>query len=112
MIKRSSNGIVGLAGMNAVSAGLSVLVLPFVPLPQGRIWLVLAGSVLLHNFYKIGLARLYAVGELGQSFPLARGMSPLAATLLAAIFLGEIPNLVHLAGIVTICLGLLLLALE
>lgn len=112
MIKRSPDGIVGLAGMNVVSAGISLLVLPFVPLPQGRIWLVLAGSVLLHNFYKIGLARLYAVGELGQSFPLARGMSPLAATLFAAIFLGEIPNPVHLAGIVTICLGLLLLALE
>jgi drug/metabolite transporter (DMT)-like permease len=112
MIKQSPDRIVGLAGMNVVSAGLSLFVLPFVPLPVPHIWLVLAGSVLLHNFYKIGLARLYAAGDLGQSFPLARGMSPLAATLLAAIFLGEIPSPAHLAGIVTICLGLLLLALE
>jgi drug/metabolite transporter (DMT)-like permease len=112
MIKQAPNGVVGLAGMNVVSAGISFLILPFVPLPHGLVWLVLAGSVLLHNFYKIGLARLYVAGDLGQSFPLARGMSPLAATLLAAIFLGEVPSPAHLADIITICLGLLLLALE
>ena len=112
MIKQSPDRMVGLAGMNVVSASLSLFALPFVSLPHGRVWPVLAGSVLLHNFYKIGLARLYAAGDLGQSFPLARGMSPLAATLLAMIFLGEVPSPAHLAGIVTICLGLLLLALD
>jgi drug/metabolite transporter (DMT)-like permease len=112
MIKNARDGVTGLAGMNVVSVGLSLFVLPFVPLPSWRVWPVLAGSVLLHNFYKLGLARLYAAGELGHTFPMARGMSPLAATLLAAIFLHEVPSLAHLAGIVTICAGLLLLAAE
>jgi drug/metabolite transporter (DMT)-like permease len=98
--------------MNVVSAGGSLLALPFVPFPSGSVWLVLAGSVLLHNFYKVGLARLYAMGELSHSFPMARGMSPMAATLLAALFLREIPSPVHLTAILTICMGLLLLALE
>jgi uncharacterized membrane protein len=112
MIKNAPDGIVGLAGMNVVSGGSSLLLLPFVALPAGRVWAVLAASVLLHNFYKIELARLYALGELGHVFPMARGMSPIAATLLAALFLREIPSPVHLGSIVTICAGLFLLALE
>ncbi len=110
MIKKAPDGIIGLAGMNVVSTGAALLFLPFVAPPQGLVWAVLAGSVVLHNLYKLGLARLYAVGELSRSFPMARGMSPLAATLLAAVFLGELPSPAHLGGIVIICAGLFLLA--
>jgi drug/metabolite transporter (DMT)-like permease len=112
MIKKAPHGITDLAGMNVVSAGISIFALPFVALPVGRVWAVLAASVLLHNFYKLGLARLYTMGELSHTFAMARGMSPLAATLLAGLFLHEIPNSLHLGGIVTICAGLFLLALD
>lgn len=112
MIKNAPDRMTGLAGMNVVSTGASLLVLPFVTAPAGRVWFILIGSVLLHNFYKAGLARLYAIGELGHTFPMARGMSPLAATLLAAVFLREWPSPPHLAGIVTVCAGLFALARE
>ncbi len=112
IIKNIPDSNAGLAGMNLISAGLALVALPFVAMPQGMAWAVLAFSVVLHNLYKMGLTRLYAVGELGQTFPMARGMSPMATTLLAALFLSELPSATYLAGIVTICLGLLLLAIE
>jgi drug/metabolite transporter (DMT)-like permease len=44
--------------------------------------------------------------------PMARGLSPLAATLLAFVFLRELPSANHLLGIFIVCAGLFCLAFE
>ena len=112
IIKRAEDRIAGLAGMNVVSMLAALCCLPWVGTPKPVIWLILVGSVILHNAYKLALARLYRYGDLSHSFPMARGMSPLAATVLAMIFLGQIPNANHLFGVVVICGGLFCLSLE
>ncbi len=112
MIKRAPNRVVGLAGMNVVSVAVGLCAIPFVAVPPPSLWLVLAVSVGLHNAYKVALARLYAVGDLGQAFPMARGMAPLAATVLAGLFLAEWPGGWQLVGIAAISAGLIWLALE
>lgn len=112
IIKASGDRLVGLAGMNVVSVGISLAVLPFVAVPRVEVWPVLVVSVVLHNAYKGGLARVYRYGDLGQAYPIARGLSPLFATLIALALLGEKPGGWQIAGIALISGGLLAMGLE
>jgi drug/metabolite transporter (DMT)-like permease len=112
MIKASGDRLVGLAGMNVVSAGAALVMLPWVAWPRPEVWPVLAFSVLLHNGYKVALARVYRHGELGQAYPIARGLSPIFAALIALLALGEWPSLWQAAGIVLISCGLLAISFE
>lgn len=111
MIKACADRLVGLAGMNVVSAGVSILALPLVVAPPWEAWPVLAFSVVLHNAYKGGLAWLYRQGDLAQAYPIARGLSPLFATLLAFAVLGEVSGAWQAAGIGLISCGLLVISL-
>jgi len=112
MIKASDDRLIGLAGMNVVSAGLSLFALPLVPIPDAAVWPVLAGSVALHNAYKVGLAQIYRHGDLGQAYPMARGFSPIFATLIAAIALREVPSVWNAVGILLISGGIIAMGLD
>lgn len=112
LIKAGADRLVGLAGMNIVSAGIAwpaVFWLP--PLPQS-VWPVLAASILLHAIYKLSISVLYSTGDLSQGYPIARGLVPLFATLAAFGLLGEIPSMAQAAGILLISCGLLAMALD
>lgn len=112
LIKNSGDQLIGLAGMNMFSTSVALAVLPFASVPEGRVWLILALSVLLHNGYKIGLARLYRHAELSQAYPLARGFCPILATVIAFFVLGESPGAQQLFGIVLISGGILAMRLD
>lgn len=112
LIKKSGDQLIGLAGMNVFSAGVAALALPFTAIPEPLVWKVLLLSVVLHNGYKIGLARIYRYGDLSQAYPLARGFSPILATVIAFFALGEWPTVYQLFGIVLICGGILAMQLD
>jgi drug/metabolite transporter (DMT)-like permease len=112
LVKSSGDGVIALAGMNLVSAAAAIAVLPFVSVPSAAATAVIGVSVLLHVGYKIALAHLYARADLSQGYPLARGLTPLFATLLGLLFLGEIPSASTLAGVIAISLGIFALLLE
>lgn len=110
MVKVSGDKMVSLAGMNVVSTLAGLVLLPFVPLPPPVVLAVLAGSVVLHNGYKLALARLYQLGDLSVGYPVARGMAPVFAALMALVLLGEVPGPGQLVGIVLVSAGLVCLA--
>lgn len=112
LIKKSSDQLIGLAGMNVFSSGVAALALPFAAVPEPLVWKVLLLSVVLHNGYKIGLARIYRHGDLSQAYPLARGFSPILATMIAFFALDELPTVYQLLGIVLICGGILAMRLD
>jgi len=112
LVKAGADQTVTLAGMGLVASVAALAALPFVPLPPAMLWPVLAASVALHVGYKLCLARAYANGELGEAFPLARGMVPLFATTLALATLGQVPSLGQSLGIGLVSTGLLLVMLE
>ncbi|MCC7045996.1 MAG: EamA family transporter [Alphaproteobacteria bacterium] len=112
LVKSSGDRVVALAGMNLVSGAVALGFLPFVAVPRPQVLAIIAGSVLLHVGYKIGLALLYHRADLGQAYPLARGMTPVMACLIALAVLGERPGAGVLAGVALISLGVLLLARE
>ncbi|MEU6931166.1 DMT family transporter [Streptomyces sp. NPDC046385] len=83
----------------------------FVPLPAAGAWPYLVASAALHVAYYALLMKSFALGDFGQMYPIARGTAPLVVTLLAAVFVAEIPSAEQLAGVAVACAGLTGLAL-
>lgn len=110
LVKYGTDRVVVLAGMGLVAAVAAGCVLPFLPFPALKVWLVIAGAVALHVGYKFALARSYAFGDLGQAYPLARGFVPLFSTAIAFIFLAQTPTSSQLLGIAFVSAGLMWLS--
>ena len=104
-----------LGSILALSVGLGVLALPFLPfadMPKGETWQWLMFSMAMHTGYRLFLGLAYEGGDLAQAYPLARGTAPLLTTLVAAFLLGELPGQAAIAGILLLGLGALLLTLR
>ncbi len=112
MVKSSGDQVVALAGMNIVSGSIAIALLPVAGFISAPALAVVLGSVLLHVGYKIALARLYTFADLGQAYPLARGLTPLIAAALAFAFLDEMPAPSALAGLGFVSIGVLALGFE
>jgi len=112
LVKSGADQIVNIAGMGLVSAVAAIVTLPFVPAPPAVVWPVLLAAVVLHNGYKVFLARAYARGDLVQAFPLARGAVPLFSSLIALSVMGRVPSPGQIAGIAMVCAGILSITLE
>lgn len=65
----------------------------------------ICGSALLHLTYFILLQRGYRVGDLSFVYPLARGIGPFLATILAITIFGERPTLIAFAGMLLVVGG-------
>ncbi|WP_116090750.1 DMT family transporter [Sphingomonas crusticola] len=95
----------------AIALVCAVLVF-FLPLPARASWGCVILSALLHIGYNLFLVRTYRSGDLGQTYPIARGSSPLLVSLGAALFAGELPDAISLAGVVLVSGGILSLAFQ
>jgi drug/metabolite transporter (DMT)-like permease len=94
----------GLIGAGGIIVAIPLVIL--VSAPRADSWPYLLGSVAIHIFYNLLLMRCYRYGEFGQVYPLARGISPLVVTILAAVFVGEHLALPQLAGVAVVSGGL------
>ncbi|MFE0107184.1 EamA family transporter [Streptomyces sp. NPDC059009] len=90
---------------------IGLLLSPFVPFPAAGAWPYLLLSAVLHVAYMVLLMRSFKLGDFGQAYPIARGSAPLVVTLLAAVFVGEVPDGWQAAGVVVCSAGLTGLAL-
>ncbi|MFT8211769.1 MAG: DMT family transporter [Symbiopectobacterium sp.] len=84
----------------------------FLPLPASASWQYALLSALLHVGYNLCLVHSYQYGDLGQTYPIARGSSPLMVTYAAEIFAGEKIEFSTLGGITLIYAGILMLAVK
>ncbi|MER5311385.1 DMT family transporter [Streptomyces sp. NPDC002773] len=92
-------------------AAIGLVTALFVPLPAAGAWPYLIASALLHVGYYALLMRSFTLGDFGQMYPIARGTAPLVVTVLAAVFLDEVPDGWQLLGVAVACAGLTGLAL-
>jgi drug/metabolite transporter (DMT)-like permease len=92
-----------------VVAGLAAVALP-APRVGSRGYIGL--SAVLHVAYNVLLVASYRHGDLGVSYPIARGSSPLLVALGAALVADERLDLLSLAGVALISLGIAGLAFE
>ncbi|MBN4666264.1 EamA family transporter [Pandoraea nosoerga] len=84
----------------------------FLPVPARASWPYALLSALLHVGYNLCLVRSYRSGDLGQTYPIARGSSPLMVTCAAAVFAGEKIGFSTAGGIALVSGGILMLALK
>ena len=73
---------------------------------EGPGWWFVLGTVLLHIFYFLFLARGYAKADLSVVYPIARGMGPTLAPLLAVLILGESVSPLAVVGIASVVGGI------
>jgi drug/metabolite transporter (DMT)-like permease len=85
---------------------------PFVPVPAHASWGYALLSALLHVGYNLFLVRTYRSGDLGQTYPISRGSSPLLVSLGAALFAGEMPDAISTLGVALVSGGIISLAFQ
>jgi drug/metabolite transporter (DMT)-like permease len=91
-----------------VCGGLALVV----PMPARASWGCAVLSALLHVGYNLFLVRTYRSGDLGQTYPIARGTAPLLVSLGAALFAGELPDPISMAGVLLVSGGIISLAFQ
>ncbi|UWE16670.1 DMT family transporter [Herbaspirillum huttiense] len=102
-----------LASLSLMTLGAGLGAIPLVlwrPWPQPESWFYILLSGLLHTGYNLFLIRAYRIGDFGQSYPIARGSSPLLVALGAAVFAGEQLGIYTVIGIALVSLGIVSLA--
>ncbi len=93
--------LIGVGG-TAVSVPLVLVA----AMPRSASWPYLLASVAIHVFYNLLLMQCYRLGEFSQVYPLARGVSPLVVTILAAVFVHEHLAFLQIAGVIIVSAGL------
>src|SRR6202050_4413690 len=93
-----------LIGVGGIVVAIPLVIIAAMPRPDCCPYL--AGSVAIHVFYNLLLMRCYRYGEFGQVYPLARGISPLVVTILAAVFVHEHLALPQVGGVLVVSAGL------
>lgn len=95
----------------AGSGSLMMLpLLPFTTFPDWHLWKIILLSLALHTGYKVFLVQAYTHGDMGQVYPLARGLAPAIVTIVGFLFLGEQLPLIATLGVAVIILGIISLA--
>jgi drug/metabolite transporter (DMT)-like permease len=82
----------------------------FAGLPSAACAVYVVASGLIHLVYNALLVRMYRSGDLGETYPVARGSSPALVALGGSLFAGEWMNLIGAAGIGLVCTGIFMLA--
>ncbi|WP_296184113.1 DMT family transporter [Pseudomonas sp. UBA1879] len=93
-------------------ASASAIAALFLPLPALESWPYAVLSAVLHVGYNLFLVRSYRAGDMGQTYPIARGSSPVLITLYASIFAGEQVSANALLGIGLVSAGIISLAFK
>lgn len=117
------------ATWNAIAAGVSDRLMAFALIGAaatvgGVIAVLLAGmparaalpyviaSAVIHVGYELALWNSYRIGAFNQTYPIARGISPLVVAVGAYVIVGERLGGLPLAGVIILAAGLMSLALS
>ncbi len=101
--------------MTALSIGMgaaAAVILPFTDAPSAAAWPYLIASVAIHLCYNLLLVRMYAHGDFAQTYPVARGSSPVLIALGAFALAGESLSPLKISGVCLVSGGIIALALE
>ena len=112
LIKSNSNQIIAIGGMSvATTLVCGLLLFKASPLSNWAFGII-ALSILIHFAYKVALAKLYQNTQLSMAYPLARGLCPVLAVIIAFFALGERPGIIALLGIFCVCAGVCFLVTD
>ena len=96
--------------MNVTVGVIGLAMMAFAGLPSTACAVYVVASGLVHLVYNALLVLMYRSGDLGETYPVARGSSPALVALGGSLFAGEWMNLIGAAGIGLVCTGIFMLA--
>ena len=98
----------------AIDLSLVLISMPvalfLVPWPEGYVWWLLLGSVVIHFIYKMGQALAYSRGAYTVVYPVVRGTGPVFTVIGAWVVFGESFGLLQWAGLAVLLGGIFGLA--
>lgn len=112
LLKSGGDRLHSIAVMALSAGAVSAVWAIFLPIPLVESWFYIGLSVALHVVYNFLLVLAYRHGDLGVTYPVARGSSPMLVAAGAAILAGERLDVLTLVGIVLVCAGIFGLARE
>ena len=112
IVKAGSDKLITTTMVAAGCGLIAVPMLPFAPLPAWESVPYLIASAIIHVGYLTLISLLYRNADLSVAYPVTRGSAPLLTTLLAVIFLREIPSGLALSGALSLSFGILWLAVD
>lgn len=112
LAKKSADRFMSIMLVAIASGGLSLALLPFVPVPAAASWPWLLASGVIHIGYFLFLARAYETGDLAQVYPIARGTAPLLVALCGGAIFGEHLSPRAMAGVGLLVAGLWLMTVR
>jgi len=96
--------------MNVTVGVIGLAMMAFAGLPSAACAVYVLASGLIHLVYNALLVLMYRSGDLGETYPVARGSSPALVSLGGSLLAGEWMNLIGAAGIGLVCTGIFMLA--
>ena len=112
LVKVGSDRLSILVLMSLVQAAIGASLLAFVPAPTADAVPWIATAAVLHTGYKVFLSRAYALADLSQAYPLARGTAPLIVFLLSVLVFAKAFKPIETAAVLAISTGILLMAVK
>ena len=110
LLRGGTDRLWSMAIMGSAIASACLVALPFADPPSTASWPYIGLSGLLHVAYNLFLVRTYRSGDLGQTYPIARGISPVLVTIGAFLFAGETVGTASVVGVLLVSGGILSLA--
>ena len=110
LLRGGSDRAQSMAMMNATLGVGGLLLLAVAGLPAPASWIYVLASGVLHWIYVALLVVTYRSGDLGETYPVARGSSPALVALGGSILAGEWMGLLGIAGVGLVCAGIFMLA--
>ena len=110
LLRGGLNRAQSMAMMNATLGGVGLVLLAVAGLPASASWIYVVASGVLHWIYVALLVVTYRSGDLGETYPVARGSSPALVALGGSLFAGEWMNLLGIVGVGLVCGGIFMLA--
>ena len=108
-VKKSHDHLLTMASLHIVSGVIGMTTVPFLQIPKPESWPYILASVILHLGYQLSLVKAYAHGDLGQVYPIARGISPLLLILVSSLWIGEELSTNIIFAIILITLGIFII---
>jgi drug/metabolite transporter (DMT)-like permease len=108
--KQVSDQLMAFAWIGLSSAAIGGVALAFTGLPYRTAIPYAIASGVIHIAYNLGLMNSYRLGSFNQTYPIARGISPLVVAVGAYFLAGEHLGAAALIGIVILAAGLMSLA--
>jgi drug/metabolite transporter (DMT)-like permease len=108
--KQVKDGLMAFAWIGLTAGAIGGVALAFTGMPAGPAIPFAIASGIIPLGYNLGLMNSYRLGAFNQTYPIARGMSPLIVAIGAYFLAHEHLGTAALIGVVTLAIGLMSLA--